>query len=356
MAKVGAQDLWVAGSRFYFQRDAIDSVLQPLIDLGRIETAQPTIEPTEIEIFDSDGGVNKKLASQVTQIDETYEITCSNFSPDNLALLFLGQGVQDFSQSAAGVTNVTHWGVPGKLIKIVDSTGVGVYSLGKISGLILGDLVDFSTAVVTDITASTRTLTVSTDLTTELSVGDKVMLDPTNLGAPLNSGTYTVESVTSTTVVVEETLASDESSITGVLVFKGTGDTGEVLGPGVDFEVVSLDRGIVRILETSTKMTTAANLHASYVTAAVTGERLILPQTVAGEVAGQGYLIYGRDNNAAQSVREARMSIVPSGTNLTADDYSNFSLSVSVLSDLLSTGSGVAGRLLSFKGELPDKS
>lgn len=121
MAIVGAQDFWLTGSRLYFQRDPVASVVQMHRDLGVIEPANPTLEIEKLELEDSDGGVKSTVTESVTKIDETYEITCSNLNPNNLALLFLANDPASFTQSASAVTDVRHYAHPGELVKLLDA-------------------------------------------------------------------------------------------------------------------------------------------------------------------------------------------------------------------------------------------
>ena len=50
---VGFQDLWVAGSRFYFQRDTAGSTTYPLLDLGTVNTISPN--QTAVTLFAPEG-------------------------------------------------------------------------------------------------------------------------------------------------------------------------------------------------------------------------------------------------------------------------------------------------------------
>jgi len=121
MAIVVHQDLWLTGSRLYFQRDPVATVVQPHRDLGVIEPANPTLEVEKLVLKDSDGGVKTDITESVTEINETYEITCSNLSPNNLALLFLGNDPTAFTQSASALTDIKHFAHPGELVKLIDA-------------------------------------------------------------------------------------------------------------------------------------------------------------------------------------------------------------------------------------------
>ncbi len=141
MAVVGAQDFWLTGSRLYFQRDPVSSVVQPHRDLGVIAPANPTLEIEKLELEDSDGGVKSVVTESVTKIDETYEITCSNLNPNNLALLFLANDAVEFTQSASAVTDVKHFAHPGELVKLIDADydavtpGVPIFGITSIQAV-----------------------------------------------------------------------------------------------------------------------------------------------------------------------------------------------------------------------------
>ena len=81
------QDLWIVGSKFYFQSD----LRNLLVDFGTIDVVNPSIEPTKIELRDGASGLLKIVDSSLTEISETYEIVCKNFSRDNLTSLFLSK-------------------------------------------------------------------------------------------------------------------------------------------------------------------------------------------------------------------------------------------------------------------------
>lgn len=121
MAIVKHQDFWLTGSRLYFQRDPVLTVVQAYRDIGVIEPANPTLEIEKIVLKDSDGGVKTDVTESVTEINETYEITANNLSPNNLALLFLGNDAAEFTQSATPLVDIRHFAHPGELVKILDA-------------------------------------------------------------------------------------------------------------------------------------------------------------------------------------------------------------------------------------------
>lgn len=356
MSAAGFQDFWVAGSRFYYQRDAVATIEQPWVDLGVIQPANPTLTIEKIELEDSDGGIRSTCAEKVTKIDENYDITCSNLSLSNLALLFLANEPSAFTQLAA-TTTVAHYAHPGRLVKVKDADGVLLYNI-RILGVVDGT----TTAIVTDttvtaVTPATKTITLSTDLTTKVTSGDTIVLAPDGLTDKDKASSYTVASVTSTTVVVNEDISgAAETSLTGtkLLYIDQTGSPVDtMLEKDTDWNIYSDDRGLLRLVDGGA-FSAAGNIRIIYYTNAVSGDRLINPQDIAGEINGTGVLIWGRDNNAKQTVREARISITPSSANIQVEDFSNFVISVRVLSDITSVTP--AGRILQFKGDLPNPS
>ncbi len=356
MAVVGAQDFWVTGSRFYFQRDAIDSVEQPWVDLGTIKPANLQQAIDKIELEDSDGGIRRIVDEAVTKINESYDIECNNLSPRNRALLMLSTDPEDFAQSAAE-SDVQHYAHVGSLLSIKAADNTQLFKLAAVAGVYSGSLADL---VLTDIVKATKTLTVSTD-PAAVSPGDPVIVKSTGLTTVANSRTYTVASISgsgpSWDIVVEEAPAADESSVTGevshgagVLLQAAPGETSDFAG-SEDWKLVSLDRGFIKFNEASSNFTAAGNLQVIYTTAAVTGKRLLKPQSAQGEIKGKAQLFYGRGNNKQQTVREANVSITPSATNLSDENYSSMTLTVRVISDL--TQSTPAGRMIDIHGALP---
>lgn len=115
---VGAQDFWRPGSRFFFTEDPINSA--PTIDFGTIETANPSVEITEVKLQDGDGGILRTVAKENTNFVEKYELTLRNFSPKMRRLLFWGSDVQSFTQ-AETMRLIGHVATLGSLIKLRDS-------------------------------------------------------------------------------------------------------------------------------------------------------------------------------------------------------------------------------------------
>lgn len=271
MPIVGAQDHWLTGSRLFMQRDPVAGVEQPYRDIGVIDPANPALEIEKVELEDSDGGVKKIVTESVTKIDETYEITGKNLSPNNLALVFLANDPEDFTQSDTPLTDIKHFGHPGELVKLLDA----------------------------DYDASTP-------------------------GKPMFG-------ITS----VEEVAALGGSP---------------VYTENTDWQIVDLERGLIRMINGGA-FAAAADLDIDFTPRAITGKRMVKPQTLSGTVEGNAIILWGRGNFAEQSARTGRVSLTPSSANFQIDDYSSFVLTVKFLSDL--TAAVPAGELLYWKGDVP---
>lgn len=99
---VGSQDLWVVGSRAYFQREGAAS----LVEIGTINTVSPAVEPTKIDLREYETGLGKLFDSTLTEFTETYEVTTKNFFRDNIANLFLSSNpVTRSNPSESGTPN-----------------------------------------------------------------------------------------------------------------------------------------------------------------------------------------------------------------------------------------------------------
>lgn len=129
-----------------------------------------------------------------------------------------------------------------------------------------------------------------------------------------------------------------------------TTTTNVPLTEDTDWEWISKDRGIISILSTGS-IADGDDLLITITPNALTGKRLVYPQT-GSIINGHAMLVWGRDNNAYQTVREADVTISPSSGNFQVEDYSSLTLSAKVLSDVTEI-TEPAGRLLQFKGTLP---
>ena len=274
MGVVGFQDFWVTGSRFYFDRDG--TTQGQLLDLGVIDTAQPSFEVNKIELQDGDGGRLVTVDSSVTSINESYEVTIKNFNTETLSLMFMANEPTALNQSFGSALMDTmkvslH---PGHVAKLT-SGGEGVYGI--------------SAATFQD-------------------------------AAPANLVDYDTNSATA------------------------------------DFRWVSKERGIIKFLAGgSLSLADGEVISISAITYdsaihGATNRRMVYPQSSSGALTGRAYLYYSRKNNTEQSVREFKCSLTPSSASYSVDDYSTYSMTAQVLSDLTQT-SDIAGVMAHIDGD-----
>ncbi len=121
-----------------------------------------------------------------------------------------------------------------------------------------------------------------------------------------------------------------------------------------DYEATNLTRGIIKILANGTTGTLGDEivLDIDYTPTALQGQRQLLPQK-AQQIQGTGYLFFGRDNNARQTVRYAEMTLTPSASAIQVEDYSNMTFNATVISDPIQT-TEPAGQMLDIIGDLPE--
>lgn len=100
-----------------------------------------------------------------------------------------------------------------------------------------------------------------------------------------------------------------------------------------DYEVYSFERGLIRLMPTSTVATTPGKIYISYTTRAVLGLRTIFPQTQACTSKGKGILIWSRCSNAEQSARVGRFSLTPTTNTWSDSAYSDIGFRLRVLYD-----------------------
>jgi len=274
MGVVGFQDFWVTGSRLYFDRDGTTN--NYLLDLGVIDTAQPAFEVNKIELQDGDGGRLVTVDSEVTSINESYEITVKNFNTETLSLMFLGDEPTALNQSfSAGAIDLMDVSLhPGHVAKIT-SGGEGVYGI--------------SAATLQKQGAST------------------LVEYPTS--------NYDFRWV---------------SKERGIVKFNAGGSQSLADGDDISVTAITYDSAIH----------TASN------------RRLLYPQQASGAITGRAYLFYARKNNTEQSVREFKCSLTPSAAAYSVDDYSTYSMTAQVLSDLTQVND-IAGVMAHIDGSEP---
>ena len=136
---VGFQDFWVAGSRFFFEEDGQTN--PHLVDLGTVGTISPNLEPTILDLKDSDGGREALIDQSFTDINESYEIECNNISSDNLNLFLFGNGRSGVGQATTYTSSDMQLTLTasdfdaGAVIKL-QKDGVDIYDLQAITTIV----------------------------------------------------------------------------------------------------------------------------------------------------------------------------------------------------------------------------
>lgn len=271
MPIAGNQDLWISGTRVYFQRDPVyiggSLINQPIMDWGTLKPAPGSAQVTIQTLMDGDGGILRPIAVVQTQEDENYEFESHNFNTDMLAIMFNANPPSDFVQTADPIT-ADHYVIPGRLVKLHDSGGIPVYGV----------------ASITSVTSSSTALVL-----------------------------------------------------------------------GVDYEIVSLERGMIRILPSGSVVTTAGTISIIFVPRAITSttgkKRLVLPHTGSCVQTGTALIVWGRCGNKQQTVRECRVAITPSTNNVPEGQFASNKIKLTVLTD--PTLTIPAGRLLYWLGDMP---
>jgi len=349
---LGHQDPWLAGSKMYFKRDNIGATQFPLIELGDIDPVSPAFAATKIEAVDSSSGRIKTRDERTIELLESYQVTCRNLRNQNLALLFLSLPPIDFVQSAAVIGPAGTKMFKGELSKVTDAAGVELYGFDYIMGLYTGT-VAFKT--LTAISRANKTLTVTTDITASLTPGDSVIVDPTGLANKRNARSYTIVSSSfgggSTTIVVAETPAGDETAVTGTLTHE---NGGTIYNQGLDWVPAPfLDPafGYVKVMPAGAIVDGAINVNVRGSQLALSGNRIVKPKSLTGEAQGQAFIVWSRGGDAEKTYREFRCSIAPVNAGFAIQNFSNAVFGVKVLT---TPGSAEpAGKLLQAVGTLP---
>ncbi len=127
---------------------------------------------------------------------------------------------------------------------------------------------------------------------------------------------------------------------------------------GEDYEIANADQGTIRLLAggntNDLTLSDELTMEVDYTLTAISGIRLILPQT-AGIVQGYGEVHFLGNQRTQHHVRSADMSLMVTAAALQANDFSNFTLRATILSDPVDLVQP-AGRLVHIKGTLPDPS
>lgn len=368
MSKIGFMESWVAGSRVYFIPDQDDESEGPTLDLGTLDSAQPQVTSEKIELKDADGGQKITIDEAIVDTNESYDMVLRSLHLDNLAFLFLAADPEEFTQ-ADDIKAIAHKAYKGRLLSIRDDDEdrTLLYNLAAIAGIVKGASLDsavISTGTLTEIvvSGSTVSLKVTGDITGDIAANENIIIAPDDVDNIANVRTVQAASDSHsggvTTIVLtagsSKGMVAQAATMTGKIYYKAaSGNTGDIV-PADEFDVRSgyLDRGLVAIKGGTVLDQATHDVVVVFKLNELDGKRLIKPQSLQGERKGLMKLVWSREKNGKQTVREVRVSISPNSTNITADDFSSLTLTAKVLKDPDATDT--AGRALQFKGSLPD--
>lgn len=133
MSLDNGQQLITTGSILHLARiDPVTGLVGAARDVGTVTVLNPNVSSTSIRLFDSRGGKRVLIAERNTEFNETYEVTCSNITPENLAYLFGAQSVGAYTQAATALTGVTHTMFPNSVLHLHDNSGNYMYDIASI--------------------------------------------------------------------------------------------------------------------------------------------------------------------------------------------------------------------------------
>ena len=119
-----------------------------------------------------------------------------------------------------------------------------------------------------------------------------------------------------------------------------------------DMELISAERGLVRFFSGGSRSLADQDLVDLTFTETAYGAnntRLVKPQSATKPLNGKAYIVFSRNNNARQSVRECDVTLQVNSAAFSIEDYSTVTFNVSVLTDILADD--VAGRYIHITGD-----
>ena len=303
---VGNQDLWIVGSRFYFEAGASGS--GKLVDLGTVDVISPQLTTNIAELKDGDKGILRLLDQSITQIDEVYNITVKNFNLANLNTLFLGGGWTGSSTAVSGSSSA------------FDAVKISLEDINNIGGTI----------------NTGETIT---------GAGGLYLFQMMASGEPVRNfvgtgGSLTIGGIAQT----ENTNWKWYDKSRGIIQILSLADSaaGEY-SPDI---TVSSGRATALVGGSALDVVYTPN-SASY---GFAGGRIMYPQTATlSSLTGTGHIYWTRNNGEYMTARSFPCQIQPAGAALSSDDYSSWNLSVTVLANSTVAGEE-AGRVVYAKG------
>ena len=261
------------------------------------------------------------------------------------------------------ITAVSGSGVSA-VITVADTKGATASGrLALVEAVALTDVFDFTNQAG----GAATTFKIANDWTDVFAAG-KTFFCHSNATAAVNNGQAELAATTSSSnqlstppywTVLSVAFATGVTTIT-VAAMGGTATATGKLVPcaveNIDYQVVDMERGIIRTLSTSTQLVALQPVRPVYTLSSIaSGSRLLRPQTRQGVFEGNVIVEWSRGNFAQRTVREFRGSMTPGAGSFSDSQFSTFPLDIEVLTDVTSV-TNPAGRLLNYKGALPSQS
>ena len=309
---VGTQDLWIVGSRFYFEQGTRGS--GKMVDLGTVDVISPQITTNIAELKDGEKGIQRLLDQSITQIDEVYNITIKNFNLANLNTLFLGGGWSGSSTVVSASSSA------------FDTLKLSLEDINNIGG---------------------RINTTPDEVIT--GAGGVYLFQMTSSSENIRNfvgtgGSLTIGGVTQ----VEGTNWKWYDKSRGLIQIITLADSGGASGATEYSPDITFSSGRATAFATGTSI--ALLFTPSSATFGFGAGRVMYPQTASlGNLAGTGHVYWTRNNGEYMTARSFPCQIQPAGAALSADDYSSWTLAVTVLANSTVAGEE-AGRVVYATG------
>ena len=308
---VGTQDLWIVGSRFYFEQGSRGS--GKMVDLGTVDVISPQITTNIAELKDGEKGIQRLLDQSITQIDEVYNITIKNFNLANLNTLFLGGGWAGSSTIVSGSTSA------------FDTLKLSLEDINNIGG---------------------RINTTADELI--VGAGGIYLFQMTSGGENVRNFVGTATMTLGGITQAEGTNWKWYDKSRGIIQMLTLANSGGSDGATEYSPDISFNAGRASAFAGASNMSMIVTCATA--TYGFGAGRVMYPQTASlGNLAGTGHVYWTRNNGEYMTARSFPCQIQPAGAALSADDYSSWTLAVTVLANSTVAGEE-AGRVVYATG------
>ena len=287
----------------------------------------------------------------------TFAITNSTATQDGSLIFTVGSTFR-VRGNTTGAANVVY-----TVISVSYSTPTTTITVASTNGAIASSgyvesITNLEHAITTG--ATTTTVKIVGDHSAFFTAGSFVYIWGATASAQNNASgaIYEVASVTFTTPNTVITFKTSSLTSPAVAYPSGSAVDGYIAKAyrpnAVDYTVTDLERGIVRCVS-GAAMISGQAIKTVLTPRAITGGRLIRPQAKSGTFEGKVLIEWARGNFGQRTVREFQGIMTPGPGAFSDSEYSKFPLNIEVQADI-TNATNPAGRLLYYKGNLPDAS